>query len=100
MFELTSGQESWVAQNLANKVDQYKVDNAGQSPGGKWVSEQKQSLELQCLPLSEIIVKMLKIGHPDNIHNRETQRSEFTVLAHELDRREKMYMGSDFKFPS
>jgi hypothetical protein len=92
MSVLTVEQESWVATTLAQKVEDYKVKHAGQSPGGKWVSEQKQALELMLLPLSEIIVRMLKIGHPDNIHNRETQRSEFTVLAHELDRREQTYL--------
>lgn len=93
MPELTSEQESWVARELANKTAQYAKENNGQQPGGKWVSEQKQSLELQCYPLSEIIVRMLKIGHPDNIHNRETQRAEFSVLARELDRREKTYQN-------
>ena len=93
MQEITSEQERWIAKELADKTAQFAKDNNGQQPGGKWVSEQKQSLELQLCPLSEIIIRMLKIGHPDNIHNRETQRAEFSVLVRELDRREKTYQN-------
>jgi hypothetical protein len=91
MSELTSTQTEWVSKELTKKTAEYAKTNNGQQPGGKWTSEQKQSLELMLFPLSEIIVRMLKIGHPDNIHNRETQRAEFHVLAKELDRREKTY---------
>lgn len=90
-MQLTAEQEAWVTQQLANAESRYRAQNNDAKPGGKWISEKKQSLELQCYPLSEIITRMLKIGHPDNIHNREAQRQEFTVLCAELDRREKSY---------
>jgi hypothetical protein len=92
MQQLTQEQENWVNQGLANETTKYQAENDGKSPNGRWVSAVKQSLELQCYPLSEVIRRMIKIGDPDNIHNRDTEKNEFQVLSDELNRREQMYI--------
>lgn len=90
MAELTTEQQAWVNTQLESAVRTYTQEREG-GPNGRWVSEKKSSLELQCQPLSEIIRRMIKIGHPENIHNREPQKAEFETLARELDRREQSY---------
>lgn len=62
------------------------VSRTGQQPSQRAVGHVRSAIQRSMLPTSEIIKKMIEIGHK-GMAARKPDHSEFDALAIELDRR-------------
>lgn len=86
MQEPTAEQKVWLESQLSADASTFEAQHHNK-PSSRWMQERRRQLEYMLVPTSEIIKRMLKIGHPDAIHNRASEKTEFESLAAEIDRR-------------